>query len=174
MVYSILIILFVLCITSVIGYLLSVWYLRYGPQEGSLTFGQEDVPIRTKIPNWRNQLGYIDLITVVNYVRKYFKKSTKYNSKKIIQKVDFVFVDELNRTALNLPSGKACGLVGRVFCYNTLGYRYAILINTKSVYERRLTSEQFAGLLLHEYKHVWIHEKYGEADPLETRPEWRE
>lgn len=159
--------LFILFTTAAILFLL--WRSKYGRLESKIDFFTYDVFIRTKIPEWRSFLVFVNFHQVNSLILKFFHAHRKYNIPTLLRNIEIVFVKQIKAddSTKELESTSK-----RIFCWDELKYKYAIIINLQACYKKKINSENFAELLIHEFKHIWINYTYKQHDHNHLKPEW--
>lgn len=168
--FFLLALLFMLTVVYTIMYY--VWEDRYGPIQAILSFHTYNVPVRSRMENWRDKLRFIDLIAVNMIITDFFRKNRQYNDKEVLESLELCFVNSLNVDKRVVPSGKANGMLRNEIRFAEFKRKYVIVVNIQTALNDRWSNKTFAELLIHEYKHAYINHKYGHGDPDHLRKEW--
>ena len=141
----------ILLIAFMVTCFLTSWYRKYGPLAGLFPFGQESLLVRTKLENWRWLLEHISYGSVMKATNMFFYENKKYFDRDFLRSIDLVLVKRLDEADYALSF--------RDYCYNTFGQRYVIKVNVLKIHKYRIASNDFAELILQEYK--TLYDMYG-------------
>jgi len=86
--------------------------------------------------------------------------------KEILSRTEIIFIDDLHRN--NSKAAGSASTVYRASSFYQPRYRIFIDINLAN----RLSSEELASLIVHEYVHILINKRHGHFDVGHTSPLW--
>ena len=135
-------------IVSTIIYALTLRLREYGPIEGIFPLGVSEIPVRTKLKNWRELVGNINFILVARSFKEFITDNKQYRAPILLSSIDLVLT--------NKSYTKSIFTSYREFCYNELRYMYVIKIDILRVHKEKMRSDEFADMLIREYKKLHL------------------
>lgn len=139
--------------------------VRYGHADSTLAFSTHDIPIRSKFEKWRFFLSFVNFFTMNAHILSFIHKYEKYDDEDLMENLQFSFT-------INGKGKQSDHCI--IFDITTLSKQYIIVVDIKKCFELKCSGEEFAKLLIHEYRHLWLKKNHLTFDDVHVREEWNE